>query len=276
MSEDTRIVLDLETQKSFQEVEGRQPALLKISVVGIYQYATGQYRTFLEQDLGELEQLLRATKLLIGFNIRRFDLEVLTPYLTTPLGPLPVLDLMDEVTRLLGHRVSLDSLAGATLGQKKSGSGLDALRFFKAGQWEELKAYCLKDVELTKALYEYGLTHGELKCTSKYTSGVLSIPVNWNVSRQRILTTLEEAFKRKLRVELDYFAVKSGAGEGDRERTHRAVDIYRYDGTMVEGYCHLRQGLRHFRVERILDVRPTFLTYQIPADYQPAATAPDE
>ena len=264
MSSDTRIVLDLETQKSFQEVEGRQPSLLKISLVGIYEYATGQYRAFLEHELGALETLLRASDLVIGFNIKRFDFEVLAPYFKTPVAQLPVFDIMDEVTRMLGHRVSLDSLADATLGQKKSGSGLDALRFFKEGRWEELTAYCLKDVQLTKDLYEYGLAHGEIKCTSKYSNQVINIPVNWNVSRKRILAVLDEAFKRRLRVELEYVTVRDG---GANERSRRAVDIYAYDGATFEGYCHLRQDVRHFRVERVLDARPTFMTYHIPADY---------
>ena len=55
---------------------------------------------------------------------------------------------------------------------------------------------------------------------------------------------------------------------GANERSRRAVDIYTYDGATFEGYCHLRQDVRHFRVERVLDARPTFMTYQIPADYQ--------
>ena len=263
VSGDTRIVLDLETQKSFQEVEGRQPSLLKVSLVGVYEYATGQYRAFLEQEMGALEQLLRASDLVIGFNIKRFDFEVLAPYFTAPVTNIAVFDIMDEVTRVLGHRVSLDSLAEATLGQHKGGSGLDALRFFKDGRWEELTAYCLKDVQLTKDIYEYGLQHGELRCTAKYTGQELRIPVNWNTSRARTVTVLEEAFKRRLRVELEYCTAREGGGE----RNRRAVDIYAYDGVAFEGFCHLRHALRHFRVERVLDARPTFMTYQIPPDY---------
>lgn len=33
-----KIVLDIETQRGFSEVEGRKPELLGISVVGIYRY----------------------------------------------------------------------------------------------------------------------------------------------------------------------------------------------------------------------------------------------
>jgi hypothetical protein len=53
-------------------------------------------------------------------------------------------------------------LVSATLGRKKLGSGLDALKYFKAGQMDKLKEYCLEDVRLTRDLYEYGKQHGKL------------------------------------------------------------------------------------------------------------------
>ena len=63
-------------------------------------------------------------------------------------------------------------------------------------------------------------------------------------------------------------APRADGGTGERQR--RAVDIFAYDGVTFEGFCHLRQQLRHFRVERVLDARPTFVTYQVPAGYQPS------
>jgi DNA polymerase III epsilon subunit-like protein len=270
MATDTRIVFDLETQKSFQEVEGRKPGLLKVSLVGIYQYETGQYRAFLEDELPELERILAASSLLIGFNSRRFDMEVLAPYFTTPLERFTQLDIMDNVTRLLGHRLSLDALASATLGTKKTGSGLDALKYYKEGRWEELATYCLHDVRITKELYEYGLEHGELKYVARDTGISTALPVNWNTSRQRVLTTLASAFQRRLRVTITYYASQRDrhAGAG-RERT---IDIYHLEAASLEGFCHEQQALRHFRLDRILDARPSFMTYQIPADYQPAVS----
>jgi hypothetical protein len=249
-------------------VEHRQPALLNVSLVGVYEYATEAYRAFLEPELDALERLLQASDLIIGFNIRRFDLEVLAPYFRAPIGELTVLDIMDDVTRMLGHRVSLNSLAQATLGEQKTGSGLDALRYFREGRWKELTAYCLHDVQITKELYEYGLQHDELKYISRDAGQIMSFPVNWNVSRQRIASVLETAFKRRLRVELTYF---TSGSQTNGERTRRAVDIYHLNGAMLEGYCHLRRAVRHFRVDQIVDARPTFLTYQIPADYHTAA-----
>jgi len=57
--------------------------------------------------------------LITGFNIKRFDLPVLEPYLSISIYTLPTLDIMEEITRVTGHRVSLNSVAQATSGKVK-------------------------------------------------------------------------------------------------------------------------------------------------------------
>ena len=264
-----KFVLDLETQKSFDEVDGRNTALLKISVVGVYRYATDEYLTFTEPELANLEALLKGAELIIGFNIRRFDMEVLAPYLTTPADRFPLLDLMEEVVKQLGHRVSLESLAQATLNQGKSGTGLEALRLFREGRMEELKRYCLDDVRLTKELYEYGKQHGELICRSKLSDRPLIIPVSWQERNPRVLQLLELASQRHLRVELVY------RSPGVPAPQRRQVDIYHYDGALFEGYCHTRQAPCRFRVDRVLDARPTMIGYAVPREAVAATALPE-
>ena len=46
-----KLVLDLETQREFSEVEGRKPELLGVSVVGLYSYEEHRYDAYLEADL---------------------------------------------------------------------------------------------------------------------------------------------------------------------------------------------------------------------------------
>ena len=140
-----RLVLDLETQRDFAEVEGRKLELLGISVCGVYSYEENRYDAYLEADLKtKLAPRLESAELLIGFNIRRFDLPVLQPYLLFSVTTLPVLDIMEEIVKNLGHRLSLESLAQATLGRGKSGHGLDALRWFKEGKFDLITQYCLE------------------------------------------------------------------------------------------------------------------------------------
>jgi DEAD/DEAH box helicase domain-containing protein len=158
-----KIVLDLETQKSFEEVGGfGKNHLLKVSVVGIYSYPLNKYLTFTEDQLHSLGEMLSQADQIIGFNIINFDFQVLQPYLNIKLADIPALDILTEVEKLIGHRVKLDNLAHMNLGAGKSGDGLQALKFYKLGQMEELKKYCLDDVRITKELYDYVLKYGKL------------------------------------------------------------------------------------------------------------------
>ncbi len=179
---DKKIVLDLETQKDLSEVGGHQNLhLLKVSVVGVYDYSDRKYQAFEEKEIPQLEKILREASLVIGFNIKRFDFPVLQPYLSLDLGKIPCLDIMEEFVRIKGHRISLQSLAQATLGEGKSGSGLEALRLYRIGDMQRLKDYCLDDVRLTKELYEYGIKNKRLYYTSRslFALGKETISVSW-------------------------------------------------------------------------------------------------
>lgn len=171
------IVLDLETQNIFTEV-GYDHKKLKVSVVGIYDYGSSTYETYLENDLGILFKKLEHTPLLVGFNIRKFDLEVLSPYYLGSISKFPVLDILEDVQKELGFRVALDDLARATLGTKKSGHGLLAIEYYRQGQMDKLCAYCLEDVKITKSLYEYGKKYGALYFQE--ARGKREIKVNWS------------------------------------------------------------------------------------------------
>ncbi len=176
-----RIVLDLESQYEFAEVGGRDYAhLLKVSVVGVYSYLQDAFLTFEEHEIPQLEELLKNTDLLVGFNTKFFDYTVLQPYLKeVDLKKIPACDIMEDAVNVLGFRVSLDSVAKATLGTQKSGHGLDAIRYYREGNMEALKKYCLDDVRITRDVFEYGKKHGKILFTSRYQSESGEIPVSW-------------------------------------------------------------------------------------------------
>lgn len=172
------LVLDLETQKTFDDVGGRNRLyLMRVSLVGIFSYDKNAFRTYTEWEAPSLRGVLEEAGLVVGFNIKRFDYPVLEPYVKKSLRDIPTLDMMEDVQRHLGHRLSLDSLVKETLGEGKTGHGLDAIRFFREGRLEELKSYCLADVRLTRDLFEYGKQNGHIKYQKNGQS--LSIPVNW-------------------------------------------------------------------------------------------------
>ena len=57
----------------------------------------------------------------------------------------------------------LDAIAEGTLGKKKSGHGGQSIVWWRAGEVEKVRKYCLRDVELTRDLFDYALEHGSLK-----------------------------------------------------------------------------------------------------------------
>lgn len=267
-----KLVLDLETQREFSEVEGRKMELLGVSVAGVYSYEEDRYDAYLEADLGKLAPRLQACELLIGFNIRRFDMPVLQPYLPFSSTTLPMLDIMEEIVKNLGHRVSLESLAKATLDRGKSGSGLDALRWFKEGKFDLIVKYCLDDVKLTKELYDYGKAHGRLFATSRFGGEKMQIPVFWPERKRKmgaITKMLTEAFQKRLQVEIEYLSHSVASGESPQRV--RRVDVYHIREPYFEGYCHFRKDVRQFRIDRILDIKPTWQRYTVPAEYVPSA-----
>lgn len=186
------VVLDIETQKSFKEVGKAKLDKLKISVVGLYDYPTNQFACYEEKEMMRLEKRLQEADLVIGFNIRRFDMPVLAPYFFAPVENFPVLDLLDDIEKFRGHRASLDSIAGPTLNQHKTGNGADALLLFKENRIEELKRYCLEDVRLTKEIYEYGCREGKVLFTSTWDYKTYEIPVQWKQTAGDLMRALKE------------------------------------------------------------------------------------
>lgn len=176
------IVFDVETKKAFDEVGGYFPEKLGVSISGVYYKddSSGEefIRGYRENEFPEMFKLFERADRIVGFNTISFDLPALSPYYIGNLIGLPNLDILVEVEKAIGHRVSLDSLAKETLGEQKIGHGLDALTYFHEGNWELLEKYCLQDVTVTKKLYEYGLTHKKLFFKNKWNR-VIEVPVDF-------------------------------------------------------------------------------------------------
>ncbi|CAN5628509.1 hypothetical protein BH24DEI1_BH24DEI1_00570 [soil metagenome] len=230
------LVLDLETRRSFDEVGGaHNRAQLGVSVVGVYHYHGDRYACYREEAWGALAEELRAAERVIGFNLVGFDLPILALELGDWVLELPTLDLMLEAQGALGHRVSLDSLAKATLGMSKLGSGLDALEYYRAGDWDRLERYCLEDVKLTKALYEHALKNGHLL----YQKGKRRLPVAMSFAESPFAEVFRDALSKRSAVKMIY---------GGKERL---VDVHAFDGAYVRGFCHLRGSELTFRLDRV-------------------------
>ena len=154
---------DLETQKLADEVGGwDNKRQMLVSVGVLYDYESGEYRSFTEARVPELLEELGKADLVVGFNIKSFDWEVLRRYSDMDFGAIPTLDILEDIHKTLGHRVSLDKLAKATLQEGKSADGLQAVKWFREGRMDLLTEYCRHDVEVTCRLFEFGRKNGYL------------------------------------------------------------------------------------------------------------------
>lgn len=143
-----------------------------ISVIGAYDYMTGQLKAFVDADMQvgmpqvsyfeHFQLLVNKRETVIGFNSVAFDdklceahgIKIKTTY-----------DLLREVRIASGqppHYVpgetrggySLNALAKVNLASQKTGSGELAPKLWQQGKYYEVIRYCLNDVWLTKCLFD--------------------------------------------------------------------------------------------------------------------------
>jgi DEAD/DEAH box helicase domain-containing protein len=173
------VYFDLETQKSADEVGGwGNISRMGLSVGVTYSTARGAYQIYGERQVNELLTELQRADLVVGFNILRFDYEVLHGYTPFDLTQLPTLDMLVELQNTLQHRLSLDSIATATFGVEKTAEGLQAIQWFKEGKLLEIAEYCCYDVKITKLVHEFGAAQRQLHYHNRFGKK-LTVPVTW-------------------------------------------------------------------------------------------------
>ncbi len=157
------LYFDIETKYLADEVGGwDKSGEMGISVATSYDSGTGQYYSFEESNIGELiDQILNAG-LVVGFNQLRFDYRVLAAYSDADFWSVPSFDMLVAVTATLGHRLKLDRIVQATLDAKKTGDGIQAVKWFREGEIERVKEYCLNDTKITRDIFMHGCTKGYL------------------------------------------------------------------------------------------------------------------
>lgn len=180
-------VFDIETQKSAAEVGGWHKAeLMRVSVAVVWDAGLNDYLVFREGEMAQLLDHLRGLELVVGFNNKRFDNQVLAGYGGHDLAGLPTIDILEKVKERLGYRISLNSLAEHTLGVKKSADGLMALKWYREGRIDKIIDYCRQDVEVTRELFRFGLENGYLLFQNKAGS-LVRCPVDFAMKGACIL-----------------------------------------------------------------------------------------
>lgn len=185
------VIYDIETKKLFGEIVTNDPADLGISVVSVYrrevddrgEEVTGQMKSYWcdevrdiwgsdERYFDEMWLWFEEADRIIGYNSLGFDNPAMNGiYEKGDFGKLKHFDVLEEIRKVFGHRVKLDSVAKETLGESKSADGLEAVRWWKARDKDSLrnlKKYCEMDVEVTTKVYDYARKKGKLRFKDRW------------------------------------------------------------------------------------------------------------
>ncbi len=161
-----KLAFDIETKNIFQDVGSNDPADLDISIVGVYEYDKDKYSSFGQEEFEQMWPIFEKADLFITFNGEHFDIPLLNKYYKKAgrgdLSKTRSLDLLKEIKTQYGRRMKLDQIAEGTFGINKTGNGLDAIVWWKNGEIEKIRKYCLDDVRITRDVYEYALKNKKL------------------------------------------------------------------------------------------------------------------
>lgn len=174
------VYFDLETQKTAGDVGGwghKDKMLMSVGVT--YSTERASYRIYSERQVEALIQELQRADLVVGYNVEKFDYGVLMAYTILDLpSALYTLDMLVEVEKRLGHRLSLEAIAQASLGVGKIADGLDAIRWWREGRVRDVAEYCCFDVKVTKMVHEFGVQNGYVLYNDRFGK-VQQVEIDW-------------------------------------------------------------------------------------------------
>ncbi|NOT05455.1 MAG: helicase [Anaerolineales bacterium] len=174
------VFFDLESQNLFDDVGGRENIdKLRVACGVTWSTQKNDFSVYWEKDVPALIDELRSATRVVGFNLRGFDYLVLQPYAPElRVASIPTLDMLLELQKILGFRVSLDSIASASLGAAKTADGIKSVEWFRAGELDKVAEYCKADVDITRRVYEFGRDNGHIFYKSRLGSK-LKVDVKW-------------------------------------------------------------------------------------------------
>lgn len=173
------LVLDIETQKLVQEVGGWDHVdQLGISIACAYDSKSDEFMAFRENEIKALIELCEE-RLVVGYNIRGFDLPVMVPY-GLDIRRLDVFDIMYDLETLTRQRfLKLEAVARGTLGTGKSADGLQAVEWWRKGEIQKIIDYCMQDVKVTRDVFQFGRRNGLVRI-QRSEEKIVEVPVQWN------------------------------------------------------------------------------------------------
>ena len=179
------VIYDLEIKNSVGQghpIGWNDKDKMGISVAVTFDYLSGEYKIWMDDNLEEFIDMLASSDMVVGFNSINFD----NPVVTAEAG-VQGIELPDDFCaslNALSYDICKESLAAngykrspggfkmedhlsALYGMGKTEDGADAPKFYQAGKLGKVITYCMADVHRTRLLFEHIWYQGTLKCTKK-------------------------------------------------------------------------------------------------------------
>src|SRR5689334_4584103 len=99
------ITFDIETANVLPSFSRSDLGQLELALVGIHDSSTGQFSSYVKEELPKLWPILEEADVLIGYNSDSFDIPLLNRYYPGDLSKIRSIDLMVEVANVLGRRL---------------------------------------------------------------------------------------------------------------------------------------------------------------------------
>jgi len=168
------IYFDIETLRLSHEVEGGWSNIARFGLaVAVTWDAQNAFRRWFEPDAAALISEMSTFDRIVSFNGDRFDFAVLGAYQPVRHLAGKSFDLLVDLHKRLGHRIKLDDLARETLGNQKTGDGLEIVQWWRDGRKEDVCKYCENDVKLLVDLVEFARRNKYVVVKSR------QLPVDW-------------------------------------------------------------------------------------------------
>ena len=132
----------------------------------------------------DLDEHLQKGGLLLGHNIKAFDLPILRDSMdiyciNKYLKEEKFIDTSRILMKEHKERFPLKNLVKCTMNDAKLMDSADAPKLWKMGQYDEVVEYCMKDTQLVYDLWKYGQEHGIVKAFSMEKGEHKELEVDW-------------------------------------------------------------------------------------------------
>ena len=132
----------------------------------------------------DLDDHFQKGGVLLGHNIKAFDLPILRDYMdiyciNKYLKEEKFIDTSRILMKEHGERYQLKNLVKCTMNDAKLMDSADAPKLWKMGQYDEVVEYCMKDTQLVYDLWKHGQDNGLVKGFSMEKGEYTELEVDW-------------------------------------------------------------------------------------------------